>query len=202
MARSILILTALCLCTFADEREAARASHSQERITWANRTGLPLNVIERFWRTTMGDGADEQFGQGIEIVDASSLRSRNQTLFVTTAGNGHCLHIYVFDTSSDVAGPLWQEDAGGPGGICHERLMPYPTVYASPAGEIIVQVPTGPAWVKRRQPLGSYPISTAIIVYTYRWNGGSYKLAMSNRVVTYRSKSFGEEQCPSDRPCN
>ncbi len=138
----------------------------------------------------------------IEIVDAASLRSRKQVLFVTADGNGHCLYLYVFGNSGNDDKPVWKlnelpDDAGG---ICHEQMLSYPTAYARPTGDIVVQVPTGAAWVKRER-LGDYPASTALMVYTYRWSGSTYELATTERIVTYDSKSFNPEKCTMDKPC-
>jgi hypothetical protein len=135
------------------------------------------------------------------MVDAASLRSRNQVLFVTHSGNGHCLHLYVFRNAGKENKALW-ELSGLPseGGICREQMLPYPTAYARPTGDIVVQLPTGAAWVKRER-LGDYPVSTALMVYTYRWDDATYKLAKTEEVVTYRSNSFNPEKCPQDNPC-
>ena len=189
----------------ADEAEAARAWHRQEATTWSYKTSLPLETIQRLWHATMGDDADDRFGQGIEVVDASTLRTRNHVLFITAAGNGHCLHLYVFGNGGRDKNPRW-ELSGLPndgGGICHERLLPYPTAYARADGEIVVQIPTSPAWIKRT--LGNenadYPISTALAVYVYRWDGKTYKLAEMKKVVTYKSDKLDAEKCTEDAPC-
>jgi hypothetical protein len=185
------------------ESDAARASHRQGWVTWAGKTGLSADRIATMWRRAMGEDAEERFGEGIETIDARSLRKRNQILFVTSAGNGHCLHLYIFRNSPKNSQPLWEEDRlPNGGGICHEQLMPYPTAYASPKGEIIVQVPTAAAWVKRDAPLNDYPISTALMIYAYRWNGTTYRLASSRKRGTSHSETFSEDQCPLDRPCD
>jgi hypothetical protein len=196
-----IVLCVCCVSAAADERDAARAWHRQEWVTWSNKTGLPIMTIERLWRTTMGSDTQASFGEGIEMVDAASLRSRNQLLFVTAGGNGHCLNLYVFGNSGNDGKPLWElSKLPNGGGICREQLLPYPTAYARPTGDIVVQVPTGAAWVKRER-LGDYPASTALMVYTYRWNGVTYKLATAKKIVTYDSDSFSPENCTSDKPC-
>ena len=141
-------------------------------------------------------------GEGIEMIDAASFRSRNQLLFVTAAGNGHCLTLYVFGNSGNDNKPLWELSRlpNDGGGICHEPMLRYPTAYGRPTGDIVVQVPTGAAWVGR-EPFGDYPASTALMVYTYRWNGVTYKLGAAKRIVTYQSDSFNPEKCTSDKPC-
>jgi hypothetical protein len=136
------------------------------------------------------------------MVDAVSLRSRKQLLFVTAGGNGHCLKLHVFGNSGNDDKPLWSlsalPDKGG--GICHEQMLRYPTAYVRPTGEIVVQVPTGAAWVKRER-LGDYPVSTALIVYTFRWDGVTYRLATTERIVTYESNDFNPKRCTSENPC-
>jgi hypothetical protein len=167
----------------------------------SNKTGLALETIERLWRITMGVD-DGNFDDGIETVDAVSLHSRKQILFVTTGGNGHCLNLYVFGNSGNDSRALW-ELSGLPNdaGICHEPTLPYPTAYARPTGDIVVQVPTAAAWVKRKEPLGAYPVSTALMFYTYRWTGVTYKLATTRKIVTYGSTTFNPEKCTEDKPC-
>ncbi len=157
-------------------------------------------MIQRLWRAATGVD-EEGSGAEIELVDVASLRSRGHLLFVSASGNGHCLDLYVFaDTGKDDK-PFWtlSELPGGAGGICHEQLLPYPAAYAR-AGDIVVQMPTGAAWVKRDR-LGDYPASTALMVYTYRWNGSTYGLAKTKRVVTYASQSFNPVKCTMDNPC-
>src|SRR5207244_4318875 len=66
----------------ANEREAARASHRQSWVTWSNKTGLSVKTIERLWRVAMGSDGDEEFGPDIENIDAQTLSSRKQILFV------------------------------------------------------------------------------------------------------------------------
>ena len=92
MRRILVILAVFSLSALADEREAAKAFHRQEWMTWSKQTGFSVSVIERLYRKTMGGDADDRFGEGIETVDARSLRSRNHILFVTSAGNGHWRH--------------------------------------------------------------------------------------------------------------
>jgi hypothetical protein len=198
----LIVFCFACVSASADERNAPRAWHRQAWVTWSNKTGLPVKTIERLWRTTMGSDAQDRFGEGIEMVDAASLRSRHHLLFVTAGGNGHCLKLYVFGNSGNDDKPLWKlnELPDGSGGICHEQFSAYPTAYARPTGDIVVQVPTGVAWVKR-ETMGDYPISTALAVYTYRWNGVTYKLAASERILTYESNTLNPELCPEDKPC-
>ena len=121
---------------------------------------------------------------------------------MTVGGNGHCLHLYVFGNSGNDDQPVWElsglPDHGG--GICHEQMLPYPTAYARPTGDIVVQVPTGAAWVKQDR-LGDYPIPTALMVYTYRWDGATYRLAIAKRTVTYESQTLNPETCTRDNPC-
>jgi hypothetical protein len=194
---------ALCLLSVAaaaEERDAALAWHQQEWVTWSNKSGLPVQTIERLWRTTMGAATEPYSVDGIEVVDAASLQNRKHVLFVTTGGNGHCLTLYVFGNQGNDKKPLWKLSRFPDGGICHEYLLPYPTAYARPTGDIIVQVPTGPAWVKRER-LGDYPVSTALMVYRYRWDGTTYKLATAQKVITYKSDTFNPEKCTSDKPC-
>ncbi len=191
-------LTAV-LCFFyafavSDESEANRAWHRQERFTWAARTGLPAATIEHMWRAVMGRDADNFRGEGIETIDAFSLRSRKQILFIMAGGSGHCLTLYVFGNSGQDERPLWQSDGlHDYGSFCREDMMPYPAAYARPNGEIVVQIPTGPAWV-RRAPLDYYPVSTALTACTFQWNGRTYGYAegseLSHTSRTYESSEM------------
>ena len=148
--------------------------------------------------------SEEEFGQGIENIDAQTLRSRKQILFVVSAGNGHCLDIFVFGNEGQDKKPIWRlNELPEGGGICHERMLPYPTAYVRPQGDVIVQVPTEAAWMARKKddPDSTYPISTALMTYTYRWNGTAYKLAAAQKVVTYYSATLNPEKCTMVEPC-
>jgi len=204
MARSVLLFFAGTLvCGSPGEHEVALARNRQEWVAWSNRTGLPVETIGQLWWRAMGADAGEISDAGIEVVDAASLRDRRQVLFVVAGGNGHCLSLYVIGNGGSDKKPLWElsQLPHNAGGICHGKMMPYPTAFAGPNGEIVVQVPSGAAWVKRGQPLGDYPVSTAMKVYRYRWNGKTYRLTASERVVTYRSDSFNAEKCTQENPC-
>lgn len=61
-------------------------------------------------------------------------------------------------------------------------------------------MPTGAAWVKR-ELLGDYSVSTALSVYTYRWNGATYKLAKAEKTATYRTDSFNPDKSTAGDPC-
>jgi hypothetical protein len=188
----------------ADERESARAWHRQSWVTWSNRTGLNIETIESLWHIAVGPHGEDEFEQGIENIDAQTLRSRKQILFVVSAGNGHCLDVIVFGNDGQKKNLIWRlHELPEGGGICHERMLAYPTAYAQPPGEIVVQIPTGAAWVarKRDDPGSAYPVSTALKVYTYRWNGAEYKLAATQKLVTYDSVTLNPEKCTIDAPC-
>jgi len=48
----------------------------------------------------------------------------------------------------------------------------------------------------------AYPISTALMMYTYRWNGsGLYRLATTQKLVTYNSETLNPQKCTIDEPC-
>ena len=199
------VFTIASVITFAaDEREAARAWHRQSWATWSSKTDLSLEAIERLWRIAMGPDGDDSFGQDIENIDTQTLRSRKQILFVVSAGNGHCLDIFVFGNDGQNKNPVWRL-RGLPegGGICHEQMLPYPTAYARPQGDIVVQVPTEAAWIMRKKndPDSAYPISTALMMYTYRSNGSGYRLATTQKLVTYNSETLNAQKCTRDEPC-
>jgi hypothetical protein len=189
----------------ADEREAARASHRQSWVTWSNKTGLSVKRIENLWHVAMGSDGEDEFGQGIENIDAQTLRSRKQILFVVPAGNGHCLDILVFGNEGQDKQPIWRlSELPEGGGICHEQMLPYPTAFVKPQGDIVVQVPTEAAWIVRKKDdpdSGAYPVSTALMVYTYRWNSSAHKLATTQKVVTYSSATLNSEKCTMVEPC-
>lgn len=199
-----LFIMAVVISFAANEREVARASHRQSWVTWSNKTGLSVKTIESLWHVAMGPESEEEFGQGIENIDAQTLRSRKQILFVVSAGNGHRLDIFVFGNEGQDKKPIWRlNELPEGGGICHERMLPYPTAYVRPPGDVIVQVPTEAAWMARKKddPDSTYPISTALMTYTYRWNGTAYKLAAAQKVVTYYSATLNPEKCTMVEPC-
>jgi hypothetical protein len=188
----------------ADEREAARAWHRQSWATWSSKTDLSMKTIERLWHIAMGPDGEDRFGQSIEHIDAQTLRHRKQILFVVSAGNGHCLDIFVLGNDGQNRNPVWRLNRlPEGGGICHEQMLPNPTAYARPQGDIVVQVPTEAAWITRKKndPDSAYPISTALMMYTYRSNGSAYILATTQRLVTYNSETLNPQKCTMDEPC-
>jgi len=88
---------------------------------------------------------DDSFGQGIETIDAATLKKRKQILFVIARGNGHCLTVFVFGNSGRSKTPIWELDQRPEGtGICHEQYLgSYPTAFAQSNGDIVVQIPSG-----------------------------------------------------------
>jgi hypothetical protein len=198
-----LFLAGALLCA-ADEREAARAWQQQSWMEWSLKTGLSVASIKNLWHAAMGLDFDDSFGQGIETVDAATLKSRKQILFVVSQGNGHCLTVFVFERSRKRKAPIWELDQQPEGGgICHEQFLGNPTAFAQPNGEIVAQIPTGPAWIKPRsgKPEDAYPISTTLTVYTYRWDGNTYRLAKEQGVVTYSSGTITPDKCTAAEPC-
>jgi len=173
IALACVFTVAAMVSSAADERGAVDARHRQLWVTWSNKTGLSVETIERLWHATMGIyDVEDDFGlANIEIVDAQTFKPRKRVLFVVSDGNGHCLSLYIFGNSGRDKKPLWQLEDGG---FCHEQMLGYATAYARPPGDIVVQVPTGPAWITRKNPDSTYPVSTALTLFNYRRNGTTY----------------------------
>lgn len=201
MRAGIIFLCLFCAWGGDSESESSRAWHRQNWATWALKTGLKAEAVGRMWTAAMGAGAEERTGEGIETVDATSLGKRGHVLFVTAGGSGHCLGVHVYGLRGKDVEQVWEvgELPEGGGGLCREYLLPYPTAYGTPGGEIVVQVPTGAAWLG--QGPNAYPVSTALKVYRYQWDGKTYRLAKTERVVTYESESLNPAKCPQERPC-
>jgi hypothetical protein len=75
--------------------------------------------------------------------------SSKHILFVVSAGNGHWLDIFIFGNDRQKKNPVGQlRELPEGGGICHEQMLAYPTAYARMQGDIVVQMPTGAAWIR------------------------------------------------------
>lgn len=150
------------------------ARHLKEDREWARKSSLPAAAVRKL---RLLAGVPDDSDTLIDSLDAKTLRSRNQILFVTTSGNGHCLDLYVFERRRDGYRLIWSATEM-PGGAGYCRESPYnPEAYAR-SGKLVVKIPV---FDYRRG------VPKVTDFYTYVWNGKSYRYAGMRSAKVHRS---------------
>jgi hypothetical protein len=154
-----------------------QSDHAREDEVWAKKSGLPISEV-RAIRIAAGI-TDTTPATRIDNIDASSLRHRNQILFV----EGFCPRLHVLERKDDGLHEIWSlSKLPVPGWTASAKAwtsernlcgLGGPTrVHVTADGTIVVEVPS------RMDPFErSIPLST----YTFNWDGSEYKLTEQNR---------------------
>ncbi len=140
--------------------------HKQDEVKWAKQTGLDPSTIHKLWRAA-SRAADENVDDSrIANIDLDGLVGRHEVLFVTYAGENNCLTLTVFRQLSEINfQKIWSvaqpPDASG---FCD----------TSSAG--------AKAYAEDDMVLVRAPHSTSnggvgYKLYSYGWNGFTYRLA-------------------------
>ncbi len=140
--------------------------HKTDEAKWAKQTGLDPSVIHKLWRAASG-GTDESADESrIANLDLQGLAERHHVLLVTYAGENNCLTITVFNQLSESKfEKLWSVQQPPDGtGFCD-------TAFGSAAADA-----TGGA-IGVRVPRSLSDGSVHYMVYTYLWNGVTYRFA-------------------------
>jgi hypothetical protein len=145
--------------------------HAREDAVWAARTGLPASEV-RAIRIAAGI-SDTTPVTRIDNIDASSLKSRNQILFV----EGFCARVHVLERRDDGLHEIWslsklplpgrgasERELCGQGGATRVRV--------TGDGKIVIEVPMRMDPFERSVPVSSY---------TFAWDGSAYSLTEENR---------------------
>lgn len=144
------------------------AFHRNNDAYWAKTTQLSPKEIRKL--RLAADVQDDEPSNPIDLIDAKKL-SREQILFVTAAGSGHCLTLNVFVPYRTGYRKLWSEsETPDGGGFCHPSLCQSPQAWASKKGEITVMVP-------EQLPDAPMGICDRRDTLIYRWTGKTYALA-------------------------
>jgi hypothetical protein len=174
LKNSMLSATVITFCCFlygqSPSTDLWKVLHRKDDVAWSQKTGLPARVIRDLRVQT---GISDQMQEGrIENVDIKSLSVRNHILFVTSAGNGHCLSLNVFGRSSSQFRSVWQSSEAPDGsGFCKEGEG-NPSAYGR-NGYIFVKIPT--------------KINGQLVarLLKYKWDGQTYQPVRGNDVSHY-----------------
>lgn len=140
--------------------------HKRDEAKWAKTSGLYPAIIHKLWRDASRVPDEKDDDSRIANIDLDGLAERHDLLLVTYAGEKNCLTLTVFRQVSEYKfDKIWSaEQPPDATGFCD-------TSFASAKadadnGAITVRVPRS--------------ISDGIVnytVYTYEWNGITYRFA-------------------------
>ncbi len=145
--------------------------HKKDDMKWAKATGLDPITVHKLWRSASQVPNEQDDDSRIASLDLEGLAERHDVLLVTYAGENNCLTITVFrQLSEDKFSKLWSVDKAPDGtGFCDTA---FGTAEADALnGAVTVRVP-------RSVSDGSIHYT----LYTYEWNGITYRLASQKEV--------------------
>ncbi len=145
--------------------------HKKDDMKWAKATGLDPITVHKLWRAASQVPNEQDDDSRIASLDLEGLVERHDVLLVTYAGENNCLTITVFrQLSEDKFSKLWSVDKPPDGtGFCDTA---FGTAEADALnGAVTVRVP-------RSVSDGSIHYT----LYTYEWNGITYRLASQKEV--------------------
>jgi hypothetical protein len=158
-----------------------RAFHKKNDAEWAKKTGLRPDQV-RAMRLVYA-GTDNYPANTIDDIDAATLKNRDQVLFVSSDGSGHCLTVMVFAKRQSAFEMIWSVRGTSGGGFCRSNAFtPNPRAYVGRNGSSIIidvpacpmQYPEEPNYPKLRRCYGQQ--------FTYAWTGSTYRYAGSRKV--------------------
>ncbi len=140
--------------------------HKTDEAKWAKQTGLDPSVIHKLWRAASGGSDESEDDSRIANLDLEGLAERHHVLLVTYAGEKNCLTLTVFNQLSETKfEKLWSVQQPPDGtGFCD-------TAFGSAAADIASGV------IGVRVPHAVTDGSVRYTVYTYQWNGVTYRFA-------------------------
>src|SRR5580704_5490318 len=160
------LLTCLLLVSVTCFAQDWKHVHKADEAKWAKETGLDPWVIHKLWHMASGASDEKDDDSRIANLDLEGLAVRHHILLVTYAGEKNCLTLTVFNQLSETKfEKLWSMEQSPDGtGFCDTALGSPDTSAAK--GTIGVRVPDSVT--------GG---STNYKVYTYEWNGITYRFA-------------------------
>jgi hypothetical protein len=140
--------------------------HKADEAKWAKETGLDPWVIHKLWHMASGASDEKDDDSRIANLDLEGLAVRHHVLLVTYAGEKNCLTLTVFNQLSETKfEKIWSVAQPPDGtGFCDNDLGTAAGDAAS--GAIGVRVPHSLT-----------DGSIRYTVYTYEWNGITYRFA-------------------------
>jgi hypothetical protein len=153
-------------CIFAQNWKQV---HKADEAKWAKSTGLDPTTIHKLWRQASLVSDEKDDDSRIANIDLEGLAERHDVLLVTYAGEKNCLTLTVFrQLSENKFSKVWSVEQRPDGtGFCDTA---FGTAQAEALNGVVnVRVPHSAAD-------GNYTL------YTYEWNGITYRFAGQKEV--------------------
>ena len=164
--RVALVLVLLSLLPLGAFAQNWKQVHKKDEAKWEKATGLDSLLIHKLWRAASQASNGNDDDSRIANLDLEGLAAHNQVLLVTYAGENNCLTITVFNRLSETKfEKLWSvEQPPDGGGFCD-------TSFGSAEAEAADGV------IRVRVPRADRGGQVGYVVYSYEWNGLTYRLA-------------------------
>lgn len=161
---------ALCLASSLFAQNWKKV-HRSDEAKWAKTTGLDPAVIHKLWRDASQTPNEKDDDSRIANIDLDGLAERHDVLLVTYAGEKNCLTLTVFRQYSEFKfSKVWSVDE-----------LPDKTSFCdAPFGTAVAEALNGAVTV--RVPKSTTDGATNYILYTYEWNGMTYRLAGQKEI--------------------
>ncbi|MGC2108935.1 MAG: hypothetical protein WA655_05415 [Candidatus Korobacteraceae bacterium] len=162
---AVIVLCCLLFATGAFAQNWKQV-HKKDEAKWEKTTGLYSVIIHKLWRSASNFPDEKDDDSRIANLDLDGLAERHHVLLVTYAGEKNCLTVTVFNRLSESKfEKLWSVEQPPDGsGFCDGASG---TAQAEAANGVInVRVP--------RAKAGG---GVDYMVYSYEWNGITYRLA-------------------------
>lgn len=145
--------------------------HRKDEEKWAKATGLDPITIHKMWRAASRVADEKDDDSRIANLDLDGLAERHEALLVTYAGEKNCLTLTVFRQYSEFKfDKVWSADRPPDGtGFCDTDNASAKAEAEN--GAILVRVP-------RTAANGSISYT----LYTYGWNGITYRVAGEKEI--------------------
>lgn len=140
--------------------------HKKDDEKWAKATGLDPFTVHKLWRSASRVPDEKDDDSRIADLDLEGLAERHDVLLVTYAGEKNCLTLTVFrQFSASKFEKIWSVEQSPDGaGFCDTKF-----------GSAIADTANGMITV--RVPRSSANGEATYTVYTYEWNGITYRRA-------------------------
>ena len=170
--RSLATILIICWLVPSGFAQNWKQVHKKDDLKWAKATGLDPLTVHRLWRAASSMPNENDDDSRIANLDVEGLAERHDVLLVTYAGENNCLTLTVFrQLSEEKFSKIWSvERPPDATGFCDTA---FGTAEADATnGAITVRVPRS--------------LSDGVVhytLYTYEWNGITYRVAGEKEVV-------------------
>lgn len=166
-----LALASLLVFSSVASAQNWKKVHKKDDEKWAKATGLDPFTVHKLWRSASRVPDETDDDSRIADLDLEGLAERHDVLLVTYAGEKNCLTLTVFrQFSASKFEKIWSvEQPPGGAGFCDTKF-----------GSAVADTANGMITV--RVPRSSANGEATYTVYTYDWNGITYRLADEKEI--------------------